>query len=112
MPKQDGMSDLDWQDHYIDETRSMWDEETLRLLDELVEPVPELFRDVARRSIAAKIGKLALDQKASKISQDLIIRGYIMATPARDHKWLIEHLTNKGIDFSAYNSLLKVSSKS
>jgi len=56
MPKQDGMSDLDWQDHYIDRTRHMWTEDTMELLNELVSPVPELFRDVARRSIAAKIG--------------------------------------------------------
>jgi len=108
MPKQDGWSDLDWQDYYIDQTRALWKEDSLQLLNELVEPVPELFRDVARRSIAAKIGKLALDEKAKKIDMDLIIRGYIMATPARDHKWLIEHLTKKNIDFSAYTSLLKI----
>jgi hypothetical protein len=108
MPKQDGMSDLDWQDHYIDETRHMWDEDTLELLNELVQPVPELFRDVARRSIAAKIGKLALEQHTEKITQDDIVKGYILATPARDHKWLVKHLTEKKIDFSPYKQYLKI----
>lgn len=80
MPKQDGMSELDWQDYYIDKTKKMWTEETRELLNDLVKPVPELFRDVARRSIAAKIGKLALEEGAGEISQDLVVKGYIMAT--------------------------------
>jgi len=108
MPKQDGKSDLDWQDYYIDQTRSLWSEESLQLLNDLVQPVPELFRDVARRSIAAKIGKLALDEKADAIDQDLVIKGYILATPARDHKWLVKCLKEKQIDFSPYRQHLKV----
>ncbi|USG63726.1 DUF2621 domain-containing protein [Brevibacillus ruminantium] len=106
MPKQDGKSDLDWQDYYIDQTRSMWTEEGLELLNELVDPVPQLFRDVARRSIAAKIGKLALEEKATEISIDLIIKGYIIATPKRDHKFLISHLQKKQIDYSPYEKYL------
>ncbi|UFJ42988.1 DUF2621 domain-containing protein [Brevibacillus humidisoli] len=107
MPKADGKSDLDWQDYYIDQTRTLWTEEGLAFLNELVEPVPQLFRDVARRSIAAKIGELALHEKADQITQDLIIKGYIIATPKRDHKWLISHLQEKQIDYSAYEKLLK-----
>lgn len=106
MPKQDGKSDLDWQDHYIDQTRSMWTDETLAFLNELVEPVPQLFRDVARRSIAARIGKLALDEGATTITQDLIIKGYILATPKRDHKWLVAHLKNKEIELAPYEQYL------
>jgi hypothetical protein len=108
MPKQDGMSDLDWQDHYIDRTRHMWTEDTMELLNELVSPVPELFRDVARRSIAAKIGKLALEEGAEKMTNDLVIKGYILATPARDHKFLVAHLKKKQIDFSPYKQHLKI----
>jgi hypothetical protein len=108
MPKQDGMSDLDWQDHYIDQTRSFWTDETLVLLEDLVKPVPELFRDVARRSIASKIGKLAMEEGATKMNQDLVIKGYIIATPARDHKWLVAHLKEKQIDFTPYQHHLKV----
>lgn len=106
MPKQDGKSDLDWQDHYIDQTRSMWTDETLAFLNELVEPVPQLFRDVARRSIAARIGKLALDEGATTITQDLIIKGYILATPKRDHKWLVAHLKSKEIELAPYEQYL------
>jgi hypothetical protein len=108
MPKQDGMSELDWQDYYIDKTKKMWTEDTRELLNDLVKPVPELFRDVARRSIAAKIGKLALEEGAGEISQDLVVKGYIMATPARDHKFLVAHLKEKQIDFSPYEQHLKI----
>lgn len=108
MPKQDGMSDLDWQDHYIDQTRHMWTEEQLQFLDELVNPVPQLFRDVARRSIAGKIGKLALDEGAEKLTEELIIKGYMIATPGRDHKWLVSHLKEKKIDLTPYKQYLKI----
>ncbi|MGD8191651.1 DUF2621 domain-containing protein [Brevibacillus ginsengisoli] len=106
MPKQDGKSDLDWQDHYIDQTRSLWTDETLAFLNELVEPVPPIFRDVARRTIAARIGQLALEEKASVITQDLIIKGYIQATPKRDHKWLVAHLQKKEIELAPYQQYL------
>ncbi len=107
MPKQDGKSDLDWQDHYIEQTRSMWTEETLAFLNELVEPVPQLFRDVARRTIAAKIGQLALEEKAATITTELIVKGYILATPKRDHKWLIAHLKEKQINYEPFEKYLK-----
>lgn len=106
MPKQDGKSDLDWQDHYIEQTRSLWTDESLAFLGELVEPVPQLFRDVARRTIAARIGQLALEEHASFITQDLIIRGYILATPKRDHKWLVAHLQEKKIELTSYQQYL------
>ena len=72
---------------YINKTRHLWDDEQKQLLEELVSPVPELFRDVAKSKIAGKIGELALQEKASQITQDLIIKGYIIATPKRDHKF-------------------------
>jgi len=108
MPKADGKSDLDWQDYYIDRTKALWTEETLTLLNELVEPVPQLFRDVARRTIAAKIGQLALEEKASVITLELIIKGYILATPKRDHKFLISHLRSKQIELAPYEKYLNV----
>ncbi len=106
MPKEDGMSILDWQDHYIKETRHMWTPQQSALLEELVEPVPELFRDVARDKIAGKIGELAIEEKRKTIDEDLIIRGYIIATPKRDHKFLIKKLNQKNIDLQPYQKLL------
>lgn len=105
LPKEDGMSILDWEQHYIDETRHLWKAEQRALLEELVSPVPELFRDVARSKIAGKIGALALEERASQITEDLIIKGYILATPKRDHKFLIKKLKEKQIDYSRYQSL-------
>lgn len=106
MPKADGKSTLDWQDYYIEKSLPLWNEEGKLLLNELVSPVPELFRDTAKRTIAGKIGELAINEKVDSIDQDLIIRGYIIATPKRDHKWLMKHLAAKNIDFSKYQSLI------
>nr|MDH3163526.1 DUF2621 family protein [Bacillus licheniformis] len=106
-PKEDGKSELDWQDYYIEQTRHLWNDEEKELLEELVSPVPELFRDVAKAKIAGKIGELALKEKAGAIDRDLIIRGYIMATPKRDHKFLVKRLKEKNIDHSTYQELFK-----
>jgi hypothetical protein len=106
LPKEDGKSILDWQEYYINETIHLWNDDQKKLLNELVAPVPELFRDVAKGKIAGKIGELALEEKASILTEDLIIRGYIIATPKRDHKWLIKTLKQKDIDLKPYQSLL------
>lgn len=106
LPKDDGKSILDWQEYYIENTLHLWTEDKKMLLNELVEPVPELFRDVAKQTIAGKIGELALKEKATQLSEDLIIRGYIMATPKRDHKFLIKKLNEKQIDIQPYQELL------
>ncbi|THE11517.1 DUF2621 domain-containing protein [Bacillus timonensis] len=105
LPKEDGMSDIDWQDYYIEQTLHMWPSEQKALLEDLVKPVPELFRDVAKQKIAGKIGELAIAEKAKEISQDLVVRGYIIATPKRDHKFLLKTLKEKQIDVTPYNDL-------
>jgi len=107
LPKEDGKSELDWQDEYIQKSLHLWRDKDKQLLNELVLPVPELFRDVAKEKIAGKIGELALKEQAASINLDLIIRGYIMATPKRDHKFLLKRLQEKNIDHSPYESLLK-----
>lgn len=108
MPKKDGKSDLDWETYYIEKTKHLWNEEQLELLEELVKPVPELFRDTARNKIAGKIGEIALKEKAGKITMDLIIRGYIIATPKRDHKFLRKKLAQMNIDITPYEHLFHV----
>ncbi|WP_144524501.1 DUF2621 domain-containing protein [Bacillus pumilus] len=107
LPKEDGKSELDWQDEYIQKSLHLWREEDKQLLNELVLPVPELFRDVAKEKIAGKIGELALKEQAASINLDLIIRGYIIATPKRDHKFLLKRLQEKNIDHTPYEALLK-----
>ncbi|KHF29531.1 hypothetical protein LR68_01601 [Anoxybacillus sp. BCO1] len=74
LPKEDGKSELDWQQYYIEQTRHLWSEKEKALLEDLVRPVPELFRDVARQKIAGKIGELALQEKANRITEDLVVR--------------------------------------
>ncbi|MDR4225827.1 DUF2621 domain-containing protein [Bacillus mojavensis] len=107
LPKEDGRSELDWQDYYIENSRHLWSNENKQFLDELVTPVPELFRDIARAKIAGKIGELALKENVAAIDQQLIIKGYILATPKRDHTFLKKHLRDKNIDIEPYQALLK-----
>ena len=105
LPKEDGKSILDWQNHYLEQTIHLWDEEAKTLLNELCSPVPELFRQVAKEKIAGKIGELALLEKVNKIDQDIIIRGYILASPKRDHKFLRKKMNEMKIDTAPYEQL-------
>ncbi|MFC4356224.1 DUF2621 domain-containing protein [Chryseomicrobium palamuruense] len=104
LPKEDGKSDLDWESYYVDQTIHLWSDEQKALLNELVEPVPELFRPVAKQKIAGRIGQLALEEKADAITQELLIRGYILATPKRDHKFLRKKMDELKIDLTSYES--------
>ena len=76
-----------------------------RLISGFGGSVPELFCDVAKHKIAGKIGELALKEKADMIDQDLVIRGYIMATPKRDYKFLRKKLAEKQIELTPYEHL-------
>ncbi len=107
LPKADGMSKLDWQNHYVESSRHLWTDEAKTFLDMLVDPVPAPFRDIARHSIAAKIGEVALEAKVDRITQDICLRGYILATPKRDYKSLASYLDKQQIDYSAFKHLLQ-----
>jgi hypothetical protein len=102
MPKQDGLSDLNWEQYYVDQTIHLWRSEDKELLNELVQPVPDLFRPVAKMKIAGKIGQILLAEGAEKLDHEHIIRGYIQATPKRDHKFLRKKLDELQIDVSPY----------
>lgn len=107
LPKEDGKSIIDWEEYYIEKTKNMWGKEEKAFLEELVSPVPELFRDIARQKIAGKIGELALEKNKKTITQEVIIEGYIIATPKRDHKFLIKTLNEKNIDLEPYQPLFE-----
>jgi len=104
LPKEDGKSDLDWESYYVDKTIHLWSDEQKALLNELVAPVPELFRPVAKQKIAGRIGQLALEENAPTITQELLIRGYILATPKRDHKFLRKKMDELQIDLAPYEA--------
>lgn len=111
LPKKDGKSTLDWQNYYVEKSRPLWTEETKAFLDLLVSPVPKPFRDIAKHSIAAKIGQIALEEKAERITREHCLRGYILATPKRDHSSLKAFLDKKGIEYKQYESLFASSPK-
>jgi len=109
MPKEDGKSDMDWENYYLEKTKHMWNDKEKILLEELVSPVPELFRDVARNKIAGKIGEVALEKNINTISQEVLIEGYIVATPKKDHRFLRKKLKQKNIDVTPYEQFFKQS---
>jgi len=106
LPKSDGKSKLDWQNHWVDSSRHMWTEDAKSFLEKLVAPVPGPFRDIARHSIAAKIGQVAIESGESEVTRDHCIKGYIMATPRRDYRSLVSFLEKNEIDYSPYRHLL------
>ncbi|RYG71416.1 DUF2621 family protein [Lentibacillus lipolyticus] len=107
-PKEDGNSAMDWEEYYIKKTKHMWNDREKELLEDLVSPVPELFRDVAKQKIAGKIGEVALQKKRKTITQDILIEGYILATPKRDHKFLRKKLHQRNIDITPYEYLFEL----
>jgi hypothetical protein len=107
LPKEDGKSKLDWQNHYVNASRHLWTEDAKGFLEQLVEPVPTPFRDIARHSIAAQIGQVALEEEAAEVTREHCVKGYILATPKRDYKSLTSFLDKKQIDYSAYRDLLQ-----
>jgi hypothetical protein len=106
LPKEDGKSKLDWQNHYVDSSRHLWTTDSKAFLDQLVSPVPTAFRDIAKHSIAARIGQVALEANADEVTRDHCIEGYILATPKRDYRSLTSFLEKQEIDYSAYKHLL------
>lgn len=111
LPKEDGKSIMDWEEYYMEKTIHMWEPKEKELLEELVSPVPELFRDVARHKIASKIGEVALSKNQDKITRESLIEGYILATPKRDHNFLRKKLKQENIDITPYEHLFELSRK-
>lgn len=107
LPRADGRSLLDREEEFVNKTRHMWDETQKALLRKLVTPVPKPFRPTAEHAIAGKIGELALARQLKKIDQATLIEGYILATPKRDHRWLLRALAQSGIDHTPYQHLFK-----
>lgn len=108
LPKKDGKSIMDWETHYMEKTKHMWEQDEKDLLEELVSPVPELFRDVARHKIASKIGEVSLAKNQDKITRETLIEGYIIATPKRDHNFLRKKLKELHIDITPYEHFFEL----
>jgi len=56
-----------------------------------------------------KIGEVALKKNSDIISREILIEGYILATPKRDHKFLRKKLNEKEIDVTPYEHLFQFS---
>ncbi|MFC5701912.1 DUF2621 family protein [Cohnella faecalis] len=106
LPQRDGKSKLDWQNHWVERSRELWTDDSKAMLDKLVSPIPTAFRDIAKHSIAAKIGQIAVESGASEVTSEHCVEGYIKATPKRDHRSLQAFLDKNQIDYSAHQHLL------
>ncbi|UHA72071.1 DUF2621 domain-containing protein [Paenibacillus sp. 481] len=106
LPKQDGKSKLDWQNYWVERSRPLWTDESKAFLNVLVEPVPNAFRDIAKHTIAARIGQVAIESGATEVTRDHCLQGYILATPKRDYRSLIRFLNKNNIDYSPYKHML------
>ncbi|HZG75650.1 MAG TPA: DUF2621 family protein [Paenibacillus sp.] len=107
LPKEDGKSTLDWQNHWVEASRHLWTEDSKAFLSQLVEPVPQAFRDIAKHSIAARIGQLTIERGAPEVTRELCVEGYILATPRRDYKFLRKFLDDAGIDYEQFRPMLE-----
>ena len=106
LPMRDGKSKLDWQNYWVERSRPLWTDDSKAFLDQLVSPVPQAFRDIAKHSIAARIGQIAVESGASEVTRAHCIEGYIRATPARDYRSLKSFLDKNNIDYTPYTHLL------
>ncbi|WP_036697616.1 DUF2621 family protein [Paenibacillus taiwanensis] len=107
LPMKDGKSKLDWQNYWVEKSRPLWTDDTREFLQLLVDPVPQAFRDIAKHTIAAKIGQVAVESGATEVTRDHCIEGYIKATPRRDYSFLVKNLKRHQIDYSRFEHLLK-----
>jgi hypothetical protein len=106
LPMRDGKSKLDTQNYWVELSRPLWTEASKAFLDQLASPVPTAFRDIAKHSIAAKIGQVAVESGASEVTRAHCIEGYIRATPRRDYRSLMSFLERNNIDYSPFKHLL------
>lgn len=81
--------------------------ETKKLLDELVSPIPFLFRSAAKKMIDKKIREVAAEKGHEQIDQDTVLRGYLLASQGKDMERVKSVLVGKGIDLSPYQDLIK-----
>ena len=107
LPKDDGKSMLDWEEYYVNESLHLWGDQAKVMLNELVTPVPDLFRPVGKEKGGPPVNQSDLEEKASSIEHDHLIRGYIQATPKRDHKFLRKKLESMEIDMTPYEHLFR-----
>lgn len=107
LPKKNGLSEEMRREAMIEQSLSLWNEEGKALLNELVRPVPSLFREAAKKAIAAKIAEIALARHVTSIDEKMILEGYILATPRQDHRFLWKHVERLGLDVSEFEDLIK-----
>lgn len=107
LPKKNGLSEEMRREAMIEQSLSLWNAEGKALLNELVRPVPSLFREAAKKAIAAKIAEIALARHVTSIDEKIILEGYILATPRQDHRFLWKHVERLGLDVSEFEDLIK-----
>ncbi len=82
-----------------------WNTDAKELLDELVSPIPIFARPMARKGIEKKIIEVA--EEGSAITNDDVIKGYILASPGKMQQRAVALLKAKKVDLAPYEDLLE-----
>lgn len=77
--------------------------EAKQLLEELVEPIPVFVRPMVKKGIEAKLKEIRANEE---ITQDDVIRAFLLASPGNMKQKVIDLLKKKNIDLDPYEDLL------
>lgn len=80
-----------------------WNTEAKELLEELLKPIPIFARPMARKGIEKNIIEVA---GGETITQNDVVKGYIIASPGKMQDRAVKLLKAKNIDLTPYEDLL------
>lgn len=81
-----------------------WNQDAKDLLEELVSPIPVFVRPMAKKKIESIILK---GVEGNTVSINDVVKGYILASPGDMQERAVKLLKAKGIDLTAYQSVLE-----
>lgn len=74
-----------------------WDDGATKCLDTVIKSVPMLLRPIARRAVAKKAGKLAVERRLAVITEAEVRDAFLSETPSPFQKPMIESLKVMGL---------------
>jgi hypothetical protein len=82
-----------------------WQNDSILLFDELIQPIPVFVRVMIKKGIKKKIVEVASKEQASSVEKDHVLQGFILATPKGSVQRTKTMMDSKNIDYSKYESL-------
>lgn len=81
-----------------------YQEDAKQLLEELTAPIPVFVRPMVKKGIESKIKDV---QTGEEVTQDDVIKGFLMSSPGNMRARAIALLKSKKIDLTPYEEYLK-----